>query len=64
MIKGAAEKCPDSKIFMSGYSEGGMVSHNAVAYLPEELKSRVKVSFYTAYSTHSIASCVVQDQVC
>jgi len=41
MIKGAAEKCPDAKIFMSGYSEGGMVSHNGVAYLPENLKSRV-----------------------
>lgn len=49
MIVGAAAKCPDSKIFMSGYSEGGMVSHNAVAYLPEETKKRVNVSLYLSF---------------
>lgn len=41
MLVGAAAKCPDSKLFMSGYSEGGMVSHNAVAYSPENIKKRV-----------------------
>jgi len=41
MLVGAAKKCPDAKIFMSGYSEGGMVSHNAVAYAPEDAKKRV-----------------------
>jgi cutinase len=44
MLVGAAAKCPEAKIFLSGYSEGGMVSHNAVAYAPEDVKKRVSVS--------------------
>jgi hypothetical protein len=44
MINQAAEKCPDAKIFMSGYSEGGMVSHNGVAYANDEAKKHVAVS--------------------
>jgi hypothetical protein len=31
---------------MSGYSEGGMVSHNGVAYADEEAKKHIAVSFY------------------
>jgi hypothetical protein len=44
MINQAAVRCPDSKIFMSGYSEGGMVSHNGVAYANDEAKKHVAVS--------------------
>lgn len=59
MINQAAEKCPDSKIFMSGYSEGGMVSHNAVAYASAEAKEKVAavitfgVSFCLLYTKNS-----------
>ncbi|TID26984.1 hypothetical protein E2P81_ATG01443 [Venturia nashicola] len=41
MLNQAAKKCPDAKIFMSGYSQGGMISHNAVAYADEEARKRV-----------------------
>ncbi|KAE9972243.1 hypothetical protein EG328_005114 [Venturia inaequalis] len=41
MLNQAAKKCPDAKIFMSGYSQGGMISHNAVAYADEEARARV-----------------------
>jgi len=41
MLVGAAKKCPEAKIFLAGYSEGGMVSHNGVAYAPEDVKKRV-----------------------
>jgi cutinase len=44
MLNQAAQKCPNSKIFMSGYSEGAMVSHNGVAYADEESKKHVAVS--------------------
>jgi hypothetical protein len=44
MINQAAEKCPTSKIFVSGYSQGAMVAHIGVAYAKEEHKSRIKVS--------------------
>lgn len=44
MLNQAAKKCPDAKIFMSGYSQGGMVSHNAVAYADEEARKHVAVS--------------------
>jgi len=41
MLNQAAQKCPEAKIFMAGYSEGGMVSHNAVAYADEAARKRV-----------------------
>jgi len=41
MLVQAAQKCPEAKIFMAGYSEGGMVSHNAVAYAPPEAVKHV-----------------------
>jgi hypothetical protein len=44
MLNQAAKKCPDSKIFMSGYSQGGMISHNAIAYADEEARKHVAVS--------------------
>lgn len=44
MINQAVTKCPDAKIFVGGYSEGGMVAHNGVAYANEEAKKHVAVS--------------------
>lgn len=44
MLNQAAKNCPDAKIFMSGYSQGGMISHNAVAYADDEAKKHVTVS--------------------
>jgi hypothetical protein len=44
MLNQAAKKCPDSKIFISGYSQGGMISHNAIAYADEEARKHVAVS--------------------
>jgi hypothetical protein len=43
MLNQAVKKCPTSKIFMSGYSEGAMVAHNGVAYAEEESKKHVAV---------------------
>lgn len=45
LINQAAAKCPDAKLFVSGYSEGGMVSHNGVAYANEEARKKVAVGF-------------------
>jgi hypothetical protein len=44
MINQAVKKCPNAKLFVSGYSEGGMVAHNGVAYADEEAKKHVTVS--------------------
>lgn len=49
LLNQAVQKCPDAKIFMSGYSQGGMVSHNAVAYASEEAKKHVAVSALTPF---------------
>jgi hypothetical protein len=43
IINQAAQKCPDSNLFVSGYSQGAMVAHNGIAYASEEAKSHVKV---------------------
>jgi hypothetical protein len=44
ILNQAAAKCPTSKIFMSGYSQGAMVVRNGVAYANDEAKKRVAVS--------------------
>lgn len=44
VLNQAADQCPDSKLFVSGYSQGGMVSHNAVAYASDKAKKHVAVS--------------------
>lgn len=46
LLNQAAKKCPDSKIFMSGYSQGGMVSHNAIAYADPDARAKVAVRPY------------------
>jgi hypothetical protein len=43
MLEGAAQKCPNSKIFVSGYSQGAMVAHNALGYASRAAVSRVTV---------------------
>jgi hypothetical protein len=43
ILESAAAKCPSSKIFLSGYSQGAMVVRNAVAYSNEQARSQVKV---------------------
>jgi Cutinase len=42
-ITEAIEDCPDSLIFVSGYSEGGMVVRNGIANLDDSIKDRVAV---------------------
>ena len=44
MLNQAAQKCPNAAIFLSGYSQGAMVAHNAVAYASPEARSHVAVS--------------------
>jgi hypothetical protein len=44
MLNQAAEKCPTSKIFLSGYSQGAMVVHNGIAYATPNARKRVAVS--------------------
>jgi len=41
ILNQAAAKCPTSKIFMSGYSQGAMVVHNGIAYATETARKRV-----------------------
>jgi len=42
MINQAAQKCPDSDIYLSGYSQGAMVVRNGLAYANPEAKTHVK----------------------
>lgn len=44
LLNQAAEKCPNSAIFLSGYSQGAMVAHNSVAYAKPEARAHVAVS--------------------
>jgi hypothetical protein len=42
-INGAVEKCPNSQIFLSGYSQGAMVVRNGLARASDQAKQQVKV---------------------
>jgi len=42
VINQAVQKCPQSKIYLSGYSQGAMVVRNGLAYADEASKSHVK----------------------
>jgi len=42
MINQAAQKCPQSDIYLSGYSQGAMVVRNGLAYANSEAKPHVK----------------------
>lgn len=43
VINQAASKCPNSKLFLSGYSQGAMVIRNGLANADDSAKQRVKV---------------------
>jgi Cutinase len=43
VINQAAAKCPNSKLFVSGYSQGAMVIRNGLARASDAAKARVKV---------------------
>jgi Cutinase len=43
-IESAVANCPDSLLFISGYSEGAMVAHNGLAFSSPEAKEKVAVS--------------------
>jgi hypothetical protein len=44
LLESAAAKCPNAKLFLSGYSQGAMSVRNALAYAEESVKPRVRVS--------------------
>jgi hypothetical protein len=50
MLEGAAAKCPNSKLFVSGYSQGAMVAHNALGYASPQVVARVAVSPFSPCS--------------
>ncbi|KAH7179575.1 cutinase-domain-containing protein [Fusarium flagelliforme] len=41
LVKQAVEKCPKTKIVMSGYSQGAMLVHGAARALPAETSSKI-----------------------
>jgi cutinase len=43
-IEQAATQCPNTKIIVSGYSEGAMVAHNGLGYASTSAKAQVTVS--------------------
>jgi Cutinase len=47
IINQAVEKCPDSNLYLSGYSQGAMVARNGIAYANPEAKSHIKVRIPT-----------------
>jgi hypothetical protein len=49
VINQAAQKCPDSNLFLSGYSQGAMVVRNGLARAEDDAKRRVKVSTRISY---------------
>lgn len=48
VINQAAQKCPNSQIFVSGYSQGAMVIRNGLARATPQAKAKVKVSWQIA----------------
>ncbi|PSS00568.1 cutinase [Coniella lustricola] len=41
LVQQAMASCPDSKVVMAGYSQGGQLVHNAAAMLPANAVSKV-----------------------
>jgi poly(3-hydroxyalkanoate) synthetase len=41
MITNALETCPNTKVVMSGYSQGGQLVHNAAKLLPASTMAKV-----------------------
>jgi predicted esterase len=42
VINKAAKKCPNSKLFVSGYSQGAMAIRNGLARADDSAKAKVK----------------------
>lgn len=55
VLESAAQKCPNSQIFLSGYSQGAMVVRNAVAYSNEQARGQVKVSHFQVRNVGSLS---------
>jgi hypothetical protein len=49
IINQAAQKCPNSKLFVSGYSQGAMVIRNGLARASDAAKAKVKVRVILPY---------------
>lgn len=74
MINQAAAKCPTSKIFVAGYSQGAMVVRNGVAYANDAARARVKgvMTFgdpfqgapIKGYTGPVVTYCKIDDGVC
>jgi hypothetical protein len=45
-----AAKCPTSAFFLGGYSQGAMVVRLCAAHSTDEVKKRIKVSYYPKFS--------------
>lgn len=41
MVSTAVTNCPDSKVVMAGYSQGGQLVHNAAKMLPAATAAKV-----------------------
>lgn len=41
LVQQATSQCPNSKVIMSGYSQGGQLVHNAASMLPADVVSKV-----------------------
>lgn len=41
LVKEAYQKCPKTKVVMSGYSQGAMLVHNAAKSLPADTTSKI-----------------------
>lgn len=42
-VQNAFQKCPNTKVVMSGYSQGAMLVHNAAKQLPANISGKVSV---------------------
>jgi len=44
LIQKALEKCPTTKVVISGYSQGGQIVHNAAKQLPEDVAAKISAA--------------------
>jgi type IV secretory pathway VirJ component len=51
VINQAAVRCPESNLFVSGYSQGAMVIRNGLARADESARAKVKVCVLLFVST-------------
>lgn len=46
LVKRAMKQCPDTKVVMSGYSQGGQLVHNAAAMLESEVSKEMGAGMF------------------